>query len=395
MKRVKKLIAVITAGILSLLGVSCSISNSGSDSSAENKKWEYLIEGVTEVKNVILMIGDGMGPEQIKAGEIYKGESLVMQQFPYKVRVNTDSLSGTTDSSAAATAMATGRSILNGCVGLDANAYLEDDPTAEMETIIDIASAMGKRTGVLTTEVLYGATPMGFSAHNFFRDHSLELLESAAKNSNVNLFASETINKDYYQYFTKNGYTEIPSVSDISTATQDKIFGTYNIKASAESMTAIVDVAFDYLITEALDYLSQDEDGFFLMAEGAHIDHGGHNNDMRYMLEELLAFDDAIKAVLEWTKGRTDTVVIVTADHECGSLMLGPEVTHENILEEKNGKPVNYMWGSTGHSATEVFCFINGVDLDFSQYSRRSKNAIKNTDIFEIVYDLLHNTINV
>lgn len=383
MKKMKKLAVTLALGMTIMSGSSCSLFGGN----AQPEKWEYLLEGVSDVKNVILMIGDGMGPEQIKAGEIYKGEKLVFQNFPYKVNVNTDSWFGVTDSAAAATAMATGQLTYTGFIGMNFKEHLGEEP-AELETIVDIAASMGKRTGVLTTEVLYGATPMGFSAHSASRNNTEELLESAARNSNVNLFASETFSSSYNSIFTKNGYTQISNVANISDAQQDKIFGSYNIKANAKSMTAGDKVAFDYLVTEALEYLSQDEDGFFLMAEGAHIDHGGHNNDMQYMLEELLAFDDAVKAVLEWTKGRTDTIVIVTADHETGCLMLSSDATRENLLAEKGGKPINYMWGSTSHTATEVFCFINGVDIEFSNYSFEMSTKIKNTDIFNIIKDL-------
>ena len=237
--------AVALAVVMTIMaGSSCSFFGG----KCQPEKWEYLLEDVSDVKNVILMIGDGMGPEQIKAGEIYKGEKLIFQNFPYKVQVNTDSWVGVTDSAAAATAMATGRLTYNGLVGLNFRTYLDEEPV-ELETIVDIASSMGKRTGVLTTEVLYGATPMGFSAHSASRNNTEELLESAARNSNVNLFASETFSSSYNSIFTKNCYTQISNVADISDATQEKIFGSYNIKATAKSMTAGDNVAFDYLVT--------------------------------------------------------------------------------------------------------------------------------------------------
>lgn len=387
-KKTTKMMAIILATL------SCSacttLGNSDSTSSSSTvkiEKWEYLLDDVTEVKNVVLLIGDGMGPEQIKAGEIYKGESLNIQKFPYQVKVNTNSLEGTTDSAAAATAMATGKLTYNGCVGYSLREQTGGNLT-ELETIVDIASLMGKSTGVLTTETIAGATPMGFSGHSVSRNDPTRLINSAATTSNVNLFAGYTCDEAWNNIFKYNGYHMLESVDDISESTEDKIFGAYNITGTAESMTAGEEIAFDYLVTEALNYLSQDEDGFFLMAEGAHIDHGGHNNDMKYMLEELLAFDDAVEATLEWAKGRTDTVVIVTADHETGGLSLGENVTKENILETENGNPVNYHWGTTGHTDTAVWCFINGADIDFSEYSLASNDLIKNTDIFQIIKDL-------
>ena len=391
MKRLKKLFSVSTAIICSLMGASCGLfgveSNTQSDVEIQASDQWYLLENVSEVKNVVLLIGDGMGPEHIKAGEIYKGEELVMQKFPYKTKVDTNSLDGVTDSAAASTAMATGKRTYTGYIGLNSNEFVGNEGE-ELTTIVDIVADMGKRVGILTTEALYGATPMGFSAHATSRNSYDELLASAATTSNVNLFASCEFNSSYYKAITGNGYSRIMNVEDISDSVQEKIFGAYNIKSDAKSMTAGDKVAFDYLVTEALEYLSQDEDGFFLMAEGAMIDKTAHDNNMENMLSELLAFDDAVKATLEWAKERSDTVVIVTADHETGCLTVGPAATKENILDKKGVTPLNYLWASEGHTGTEVWCFVNGKDIDFAQYSRGIKTGIKNTDIFEIIKDL-------
>jgi alkaline phosphatase len=110
------------------------------------------------------------------------------------------------------------------------------------------------------------------------------------------------------------------------------------------------------------------------------------------MLEELLAFDDAVKAVLKWAKGRDDTVVIVTADHETGGLELANSVTHEQVVElfEENGRlGEGISWTTTGHSATDVNCYINGADINFANYSFCTADRIKNTDVFEIMKSLL------
>ena len=349
-----------------------------------------ILNDVTKAKNIIMMIGDGMGPQQIKAGELYKGETLAMQVFPYKTTVETRSASDKiTDSAASATALATGKRTTNGMVGKDQN-YLN------METIVDIASGMGKSTGVITTEELYGATPMGFSSHAYNRNDTKCLLETAATTSNVNFFASYTMTSENQAIFTNAGYTSV-AVEDISEATSDKVFGSYMIRADAPSMSANANrVALNKVVYEALEYLSKDEDGFFLMTEGAHIDHGGHNNDMTYMLSELLAFDDAIQTVLEWAEGRDDTVVIVTADHETGGLELKESAyTALNFMETVSNDggmtyvPKHYAWTTASHSATDVNLYINGANIDFKNYSFGVDGRIKNTDVFKIMKQLL------
>ena len=398
----KKILSFAAAGILALSAVGCGGmvdnggnggggnanvgGNSGVDTPSENNG-PSILQNLTQAKNVILMIGDGMGPEQIKAGELYKGEKLTMQNFPYMTKVETRSHSDeVTDSAAAATAMATGKRTTNGIIG-------RSHDYQDLETIVDIASAMGKRTGVLATEELYGATPMGFSAHAYTRGDQAGLLDSAATTSNVNLFASYTMSEAYQSKFTNAGYTAVADVAAISDATGEKVFGSYNIKGTAPSMSAAEDnVAFDRLVTEALEYLSKDEDGFFLMAEGSHIDHGGHNNDFCYMLEELMAFDDAVAAALKWAESRNDTVVIVLADHETGGLALTDEATHETIVEtyEAGGYGNTYSWSTGGHTSTDINCYINGANIDFRNYSFASSARIKNTDVFKIIKSLFN-----
>jgi alkaline phosphatase len=377
-KALQKWLTLVTAGMMTFSAVS------GLTACGEDKN--IILKNVTQAKNVILLIGDGMGPTQIKAGELFKGKKLAMQGFPYMTKVETRSLtSDVTDSAAAATALATGQRTANGIVGRD-NAY------EDLETIVDIAHGLGKRTGILATEELYGATPMGFSGHANARGETETLLESAANTSNVNLFASSAIAPAYQDIFMEAGYERLENSDDISACTSDKVFGSYTIDATFDKMMSEGEsVAFDRLVTEALEYLSQDEDGFFLMAEGSHIDHGGHNNNICYMLEELIAFDNAVQAVLNWAKNRDDTVVIVTADHETGGLTLEEGVTHAEMVEtyEEFGRSSCYSWMTSGHTGVDVNCYINGADIDFAKYSFGSKDRIQNTDVFEIMKHLL------
>ena len=410
--KIKKTLTFLFAGMMAVSMAACSSQgmpneNGGNEGSKSNKVYAsknfasitdtsaengaIVLKDVTVAKNVILMIGDGMGPEQVKAGAIYKGEALTMQGFPYQTTVQTRSaFDEVTDSAAAATALATGKRTSNGMVAKDPN-YLN------LETIVDIASGMGKRTGIIATEELYGATPMGFSGHAYNRNDIACLLETAATTGNVNFFASYVMDTTYQSIFTNAGYENVTAVEEISESTSDKVFGSYMIRADAPSMSANTNrVAFNKVVTEALEYLSKDEDGFFLMAEGSHIDHGGHNNDMTYMLQELLAFDDAVQAVLEWAQGRDDTVVIVTADHETGGLELKESAfTALNFLETvsydngMNYVPKHYAWTTTSHSSTDVNLYINGANIDFRNYSFGSNGRIKNTDVFKIMKGLM------
>ncbi len=373
--------------------VGCGTDGGNSVSTGENGP---IVLEATEVKNVILFIGDGMGPEQVKFGEIIKESKLSFQNFPYSTTVDTNSLDGfggytTTDSAAAATALATGVLTTNGRVGLG------PDRDAHLETIMDVAQSLGKRTGVITTEGLNGATPMGFSSHAESRNLGRQLLEEAAKSSGINFFASDAT--DDLSCFTKAGYSVISGLDMYDVVKEDeKIYCNMQIKANVEEENEIYETFHETVVT-ALDFLSQDEDGFMLMAEGAHIDHGGHNNNIDYMVEELLAFDKGVQAALEWAQGRTDTVIIVTADHETGDLHLLDGITKYNYrdMATENGfdyGTLYYYWGSTGHSDAHVGFYVNGKNIKFNRYSQFSdETLIKNTDVFNILKDLLENKI--
>ena len=258
-KTMKQWLALVAAGIMSFSMSSCALlsgktseSSSSSQSVAEESSSiqsveEYspiILKNVKQAKNVILMIGDGMGPNHIKAGELYKGESLVMQQFPYMTTVETRSANETvTDSAAAATALATGVRTNNSVVGLDPDGV-------ELETIVDIAASLGKRTGIIATEDLWGATPMGFMGHADNRGDKATLLISASTTSNVNLAVSYSMAARYHAVFPEAGYEEIQDVTQLSEATSDKVFGGYLIEASAPSMSSAVEkTALDLVVT--------------------------------------------------------------------------------------------------------------------------------------------------
>ena len=230
MNKVFKLTAALL-GVMafSTTGLAGCGGNSGNDAGQENGP---IVLNATEVKNVILFIGDGMGPEQVKFGEIMKESRLCFQEFPYFTTMDTTSLDGlggytTTDSAAAATAMATGVLTMNSRVGLG------PDRDAHLETIMDVAQGLGKRTGVITTEGLNGATPMGFSSHSEDRNLWRQLLEEAANSSEINFFASDAT--DDLNYFTKAGYSVISGLDMYDAVKEDeKIYCNIPIKANVD-----------------------------------------------------------------------------------------------------------------------------------------------------------------
>ena len=137
----------------------------------------------TEIKNVVIIIGDGMGFEHIESGEMYESAKYMFPNWT-QTAVNTDSTDGNnlvlTDSAAGGTAIATGVLTKNGYVGKNPNGE-------DLETVLDLAKSLNKSTAVITTDKLYGATPASFSAHSLSRDYTTEIVESQIRTSNVDI----------------------------------------------------------------------------------------------------------------------------------------------------------------------------------------------------------------
>lgn len=372
----KALISLVLTMSLGGAGVACSTPLDSGSSQTPQTPAHYQEPALANIKNVILMIGDGMGPNHVKAGEIYKGSQMAIHSMPFSTYSLTRSANKeVTDSAAGATALATGVRTNNGYVGVDTEQKM-------LTTIMDIALEEGKRTGVVTTDVMSGGTPMAFAGHCEDRHNDSDLLSSAVK-SGINLFVSYSEDPAFDETlipFEYGGYTNVQDVDDISEETSDYVVGAYPITANANLQSADLDeVAFDRVVSESIAYLSKDTDGFVLMAEGARIDKQSEENDFQGMLDEMIAFDNAVQTALNWAKGRSDTIVIVTADHETGGLQLAEDINKENLYSK-------YSWSTTGHTATNVYCNVYAPSLDFLRYSSEGQaTKIKNVDVFTMM----------
>ena len=239
---------------------------------------------VKEAKNFILLIGDGMGFEHTKSFESIKnnveysdGEDFFYGYLlPYQGESRTNSLSGTTDSAAGGTALATGYKTENGNIGLDKY-------NKEIKSLTELAYEMGMSAGVMSTETKTGATPASFSAHALDRNESAEIILSQANA------------RDYYGTIIDCGYDY------------------YNTRYMA---------VIENHITDTLSKLEENKDGFFLMYEEAHIDKHSHNNELDKMYQAITRFNQAIGRFMEYAFYNPDTFILITADHETGDLYL-------------------------------------------------------------------------
>ncbi len=266
---------------------------------------------------VILFIGDGMGFRHVEAGSIYAygGVGLSnMETMPYQGRITTASVSGVTDSAAAATTMATGQKTVNGYLGMDQNAQL-------VQNIRELAASRGFSTGIVTSDTLTGATPAAFMAHVDSRGEAEEIASQIALDTPDVILGGgkpvmETALAGYNADFL---YTQ----TDLLAWQYDGdpvvgLFGTATLPYVADGAVDIPSLA--EMTTLAIDHLSNDANGFFLMVEGARIDHASHANDGLRVYPEVAAFDEAIGVALAWAATQDDVTILVTADHECGGL---------------------------------------------------------------------------
>jgi alkaline phosphatase len=318
------------------------------------------------VRNIIFMIGDGMGVQQVSQALLYRQlrrnsdsdlalEKLLQGKMSGLMRT-TSYGDIVTDSAAAATAMACGQKVLNETVGLDANGY-------PCETILEKAAKMGKGTGLVSTTKITHATPGSFAAHQIFRDMENEIAEDMIEKHDVDVMLSGGSAHWIPQYkdeikkeAMKAGDLEECIGLDTAIDGKSKREDQKNLIATAKAKKyqfVCTDLELDHveltpetkvlglfsasvfpmiqerrrigsipslakLTQKALDILARKPNGFFLMVEGGLIDYAGHDNDAGTMLQETLDFDEAIQVALDFVDRNPDTLLVVTADHETG-----------------------------------------------------------------------------
>ncbi|MEE1945832.1 alkaline phosphatase [Pedobacter sp. KR3-3] len=274
-----------------------------------------------KVKNVILLIGDGMGLAQIQAGlSANFGKSNLIQLkhigFSRTEAVNSDF----TDSAAGATAMATGQKTNNRYISVDANGK-------RLQALPDVLATFGIKTGIISSGDITDATPAAFYAHQPERALSQEIAADL-ENSNVDILVgsnrkSFTENKDkaLMQKLQQKGYHLSKSLEEFKTAKPGKQLVLLDDSATRRVLDGRKDM-LQTSLARTIALLSANKPGFFIMAEGAQIDHGGHANDLPFAITEQHDFDKMVGDALRFADKDGETLVIVTADHETGGLSL-------------------------------------------------------------------------
>ena len=318
---------------------------------------------------VVLFIGDGMGPNHVYNTELYTEESMYFSSFATKTFVDTDSLSGTTDSSAAATAMATGQRIYNGKVAIDGS-------KKPITSITELAKRDKYGVGVITSDDITGATPAGFTAHALSRNNSAEILISQMVSPIDLLIGAGSHSSVYETKFAEQGWTWVKDRSALTTENKRFVatFSVVNPENGTDTAPTLTEIA-----SYAIDYMEKNyPTGYFLMIEGAKIDKASHSNDIATMMKNQVDFSNAIKAVdQKLSTQNAGYSLIVTADHETGGLQKA------NSKEEIN----NDLYTTEDHTPTDVPLYFKSTLATVPQIL--SNELILNTDIFTLCKELL------
>jgi alkaline phosphatase len=397
------------------------------------------IEDRPVARNVILLIGDGMGQAHRYAAQLLaagRNGRLAMDRLPYVGQMGTtsaDARSFVTDSAAAATAIATGAKTLNGSVSIDIDGQ-------ERTTILELAGASGRSVGLVSTCQITDATPAAFAAHVPHRADQSEVARQYIDRTRVDVILGGGAAHWYSWGATlppaltagapcrgigsagdlvalacETGYEFLADAAALGASLVRRrrepggpLLGLFAAQEffvqTAEGFGAVYDppVALADLTSAAIEILDQNPCGFFLMVEESAIDRMAHRNNAPLMLKGVLELDRAVQVALAFAKRAPDTLIVVTADHECGGLAVagsedqpypyepGGGLLDTMLAGEDGPVPVadaDYGfvvgWATTGHTAAPVPITSTGPGAE------KLTGEIENTDLFPVMTEAM------
>ena len=326
-----------------------------------------------KVKNIIFMIGDGMGLEQISAAWVCNGGKLNMDNFTNVGIQRTYSANKlVTDSAAAGTALATGHKTDNGMVSMTPD-------SVAVKSLAEVAMEKGKRTGAAVTCRVNDATPAVFFSHSATRKDQEDIVAQMAgsgvyflSGGGTKFWRDREDGRDIAEEVKAKGYTYVETKEDLMAVEDGPVVALMDSHELLPSLDRgdILPAS----VTKALQLLDNKK-GFFLMIEGSMIDDGGHDNKAGHTMEEIFDFDRTLGIVLEWAEKDGETLVIVTGDHATGGMTL-----LSGSIDEKRIR-VNYS--TTGH---------NGIALPVFAWGPHSEDFIgiyENTELSDRIRALI------
>lgn len=300
------------------------------------------------IKNVIYLIGDGMGFNHLEKAKNERNIKLTMDTFEFKGESMTRSFTNeVTDSAAGGTALATGVRTYNGAIGV----YPMDslDVFSHPKNLTELCLESGKMTGVITTDETSGATPASFSAHSSDRGNTEDITEDQLT-SDIDLIWGAQNGVATKENAEANGFTYVTTTAEMLALKEgSRSFAQFTNALWTLTPSDINTPNLEMMTMKAIDLLDDTDEGFFLMVEGAHIDKHSHSNEDENMTEALQEFDETIEYVLNYAKADGETLVVITADHETGAIVANSDGT--------------YSFTSGSHSDANVPVLVYGSEV--------------------------------
>lgn len=325
------LIALSTGIVLTGAGLSSA------DAANKNAAEQGKNNGNKPVENVIYMIPDGFGANHASNYRIFKGEDAVWDQHIKGMYTTYSANKDITDSAAAGTAMAAGVKTNNGVIGIDPEGN-------KVKTILEASEEAGKSSGLVATSTITHATPASFASHVKSRNNETEIARQYIQESGVDVLLGGGKNNflpaseggkqaelNLIKEAQEKGFEfvdtreQLGDIEDINVDKGEKILGLFAGEALAPEFDRVdtEQPSLAEMTETAIDALSQDKDGFFLMVEGSQIDWAGEDNDAAYAMHDTKAFEEAVQEAIEFAEKDGKTLVVVAGDHETGGISVG------------------------------------------------------------------------
>ncbi|AEE46674.1 alkaline phosphatase [Cellulomonas fimi] len=386
-------------------------------------------------KNVVLVVGDGLSiaaRDAIRLSTVGKDGLLAMDQLRYAGWTATDSADpddAVTDSAAAATAFATGVRTYNGAVAVD----VDGNP---VRTLLEHAKALRKATGLVTTAQVTDATPAAFGAHVPDRGTQTEIARQLVEVSRPDVIlgggedwwyptgdegaypddpadprpeVSRSTIGNLVERAQEVGYTYVSTAAELEAADADRLLGLFANEemfeqapeGQGDEYAPVVPLAT--MTAKALDVLSQDRHGFFLLVEEEGVDEMAHANNGALTLAAGQALDETVAVVRDFAQRHRNTLVVVVGDHETGGLAVenvdpedesgDPASTDPGVLQSLEDGPFPVAgsdlqftidWTTSGHTGAATPLTAEGPGAE------RLARSQRNTDVFDVVLDAMH-----
>lgn len=332
--------------------------------------------------NVILFIGDGMGPGIIEATDRYllgasswgKNGEMVFEDeklFPVHARVGTSASNvAVTDSAAAATAMATGRKVNKGTVSL----AIPGDGKP-LRTLLEEMKGRGCSVGLVSTSFITDATPASFGAHTDSRKNLEDIADQYLNSTRPDVLMGGGDPSLKPQALKSAGYTVLPPSASLLEDFDTEGAGRVALLIGEDRMDFVRERSLDtpglpQLTGAALAILDNNPNCLFLMVEGGRIDQAAHSNRLLDTLAETAEFSKAVEVGVQWSKNHPNTLVAVGVDHDTGGLSLSKGAAN------KMGEVPTAFFATMGHTATEVDFFAT------AKSSISLEEVVENTAIY-------------